>query len=148
LKSEVTSSFSKTPDGTAVYNSEAYTGNFKGSSLPYTPKVSANADIQYEWLTGRNWVPFAGGNVFYQGSEKTTFSNAVLLAPDFEIASYATLDLRAGFRSEDGRWQVTAYGRNVTNKDYTTSISTFLDTRFRLTGQPAIYGVALKLRFH
>jgi iron complex outermembrane receptor protein len=148
LKSEVSSSFSKTLDGSQVYNASGYTGNFKGSNLPFTPKVSANADIEYQWSTGRSWAPFLGGNVLYQSSENTTFSNSVLLAGDFEIPSYVTLDLRAGVRSGDGKWQVTAYGRNVTNKDYTTSITSYLDTRFRLTGQPAIYGVSLRMNFN
>jgi len=147
LKSEVTSSFSKTPDGSEVYNAEGYTGDFKGSTLPFTPKFSANADAQYDWHTNRSWVPFAGGNVFYQAAENTTFTNSTLLAPDFDIPSYATLDLRAGVRSDDGRWQVTAYGRNVTNKYYLTSVTAYLDTRFRLTGEPAIYGISLKLNF-
>ena len=34
LKSKVTSNYSATPDGLAVYNAAGYTGNFKGSELP------------------------------------------------------------------------------------------------------------------
>jgi iron complex outermembrane recepter protein len=148
LRSEVSQPFSKTLDGTAVYNAEGYTGNFQGSALPFTPKFSANADAQYDLNIGRSWVPFIGGNVFFQSSENTTFANSILLAPDFDIPSYATLDLRAGLHSEDHKWQLTVYGRNVTNKVYDTSITSYLDTRFRLTGEPAIYGVAFRMNFN
>ena len=147
LKSEVMSSFS-TFDGTAVYNAEGFTGNFKGSTLPFTPKVSGNADAEYDWQIGRSWSPFLGGHVFYQASENTTFSNGTLYAGDFAIPAYATLDLRAGARSQNDRWQVTVYGRNVLNKTYTTSITSYLgDSRFRLTGMPAVYGISLRMKF-
>ncbi|MDB6083194.1 MAG: TonB-dependent receptor, partial [Gammaproteobacteria bacterium] len=48
----------------------------------------------------------------------------------------------AGLRSEDGRWTVSAYGRNVLDRDYITSITTYLDTRIKFTGMPAVYGVS------
>src|SRR5260221_12089791 len=96
---------------------------------------------------GRRWAPFLGGNIFYQSSENTTFTNSVLLASDFEIASYSTLDLRAGVRSEAGKWQLTAYGRDGTDKAYTASITSYLNTRFRLTAQPASDRVSLVMNF-
>ena len=147
LYSEVTSHYSQTPDGYAVYNAQGITGDFKGSALPYTPKFSANADIDYEWSLGRAWAPFVGSNVNYQGPQSTTFTTATLPAPDFEIHGYALLDVRAGIRSPDDKWQVMAYCHNVTNKFYVTSISEYLDTVTRYTGQPAIYGVSVRLRF-
>ena len=148
LRSAVSSTFSHTLDGTAVYNADGYTGDFKGSALPFTPKLSANADVQYDFAIGKSWEPFVGGNVFYESSVNTTFSNAALTANDFEIAGYATLDLRGGIKSSDGKWQLTAYGRNVTNKTYTTSITSYLDTRFRLTGEPVIYGLSFRMNFN
>lgn len=147
LKSKVSGSFFETPDGSAVYNAAGYTGDFKGSELPFTPELSATADLQYEWTLAGGLVPFLGTNVLYQDSLNTTFSNAVLQADDFEIDAYTTVDVRAGIRAGDDRWQVTLFGRNVFDETYTTSITTYLDTRFRLTGRPATYGVALKMRF-
>jgi outer membrane receptor protein involved in Fe transport len=147
LNSEVTSSFSKTIDGTAVYNAQGYTGDFKGSELPFTPEFSANLDAQYEWPIRNDLVAFVGGTVVYQGRQNATFQNGTLNASDFEIGAYTTLDLRAGLESDDGRWTATAYGRNVTNEFYTTAITSYLDTRFRFTGRPAIYGVSFRYRF-
>ena len=145
LKSKVTSSFSKTPDGLAVYNTGGYTGDFKGSELPYTPKFSANADIDYRWSMGR-LAPFVGGGITYQGKQNATFFNDVLKASDFEIKGYSTVDLRLGVGAKDDSWQVTAYGRNVFNKVYTTTVTTFLDAQFRFTGRPATYGLSAKFR--
>lgn len=147
LKAKVTSDYSKTPDGQAVYNAAGYTGNFKNSELPYTPKFSANADAQYEYPLSGDLNGFVGGTLTYQGRQNTTFNNAALPADDFEIAGYATLDARIGVASADGRWRGTIYGRNVTNKTFTTAISTYLDTLIRYRGKPAVYGASIAYRF-
>jgi iron complex outermembrane recepter protein len=146
LDSEVKSSFSETADGSAVYNASGYTGDFEGSPLPFTPELTGNFDAQYEWTLG-NYMTFIGGNVLYQDSQNTTFENSVLQADEFEIDSFTTLDLRAGLGSPDGQWKVMLFGRNVTDEVYTTSITTYLDTRFRFTGRPATYGVSLDMKF-
>lgn len=146
LKSKVSQDFSATPDGSAVYNSAGYTGNFRGSELPYTPKFSANADIQYQFDAG-DFRPFVGGNMLYQGKQNATFSNAVLRADDFVIRPYTTFDVRAGIEPADGKWKVSVFGRNITNKTYTTSVTTYLDTLFRFTGRPMTYGASFSLRY-
>lgn len=147
LRSAVSGDFSETTSGEAVYNAEGYTGNFKASELPYTPRWTANGDAEYEWNSRGTWDPFAGANVLFQGRENATFQNAVLKAPDFEIGSYATLDVRAGLRSTDDKWQVEVYGRNVLNRYYLTTITSYLDTRIHFTGMPAVYGVDIRINF-
>lgn len=147
LNSKVSGDYSATPDGSLVYNAAGYTGNFKGSQLPYTPKFSANFDAQYEFPMTQNFNAFVGGTAVYQGKQNTTFTNASLPADDFEIRGYTTFDLRAGITTEDKHWRITAFGQNVTNKSYVTAISTFLDTLIRYRGRPAIYGVSVSYRY-
>lgn len=147
LKSRVSGDYSATADGLAVYNAQGYRGNFKGSDLPYTPKLSGNVDVQYEFPVWSGWKGFAGGTMTYTSDQNTTFQTATLKADDFEINGYSLVDLRAGVSSEDGRWRLTAYGRNVTNKSYVTAVSTYLDTLVRYRGKPAFYGVSLAYRY-
>jgi len=147
LDSEVSGDYSATPDGLAVYNAQGYTGNFNGSTLPYTPEFSGNLDVQYDFPAWSGWDGFAGGTLSYQSEQNTTFETATLKADDFEIDDYALLDLRVGVASQDGRWRATAYGRNVTNESYVTAISTYLDTLIRYRGKPSLYGVSLAYRF-
>jgi iron complex outermembrane receptor protein len=147
LKSKVTSNYSATPDGLAIYNAAGYTGDFKGSELPYTPRFSANVDAQYSLPVSDSLNAFLGGGLTYQRRQNTTFHNASLPADDFTIDGYALLDLRAGVSSEDGRWRVTAYGRNITNKSYVTAVSTYLDTLIRYRGKPAVYGLSVAYRY-
>ncbi|MFW2830422.1 TonB-dependent receptor [Sphingomonas sp. ID0503] len=147
LKSKVTSNYSATPDGLAVYNASGYTGNFKGSDLPFTPKFSANADIQYSFPVSDDLNAFLGGGVTYQSKQNTTFNNDLLPAEEFYIKGYALVDLRAGLSTEDGRWRVTAYGRNIAGKSYTTAVSTYLDTLIRYRGKPAVYGMSVAFKY-
>lgn len=147
LKSKVSGDYSATADGLAIYNAEGYRDNFKGSELPYTPKFSGNIDVQYEFPIWSGWNGFAGGTMTYTSKQNTTFQTATLKADDFEIDGYTLLDLRAGVSSQDDRWRVSAFGRNVTSKSYVTAVSTFLDTLVRYRGKPAVYGVSLAYRF-
>lgn len=147
LKTKVTSNYSKTPDGIAVYNAQGYTGNFKGSQLPYSPKFSANTDVQYQFPISGTLNGFTGGTLVYQGSQNATFSTPVLLGGDFIIPSYTTLDLRAGLETEDGQWRMQVFGRNVTNKAYTTGVSAYLDTNIRYRAKPVVYGLSLSYRY-
>lgn len=147
LNSEVSGDYSATADGLAVYNAQGYRGNFKGSELPYTPELSGNIDVQYEFPVWSGWDGFAGGTMTYTSSQNTTFKTDTVKAGDFEIDGYTLLDLRFGVNSQDGRWRATAYGRNVTNESYVTAVSTYLDTLVRYRGKPALYGVSLAYRF-
>ena len=147
IRSKVTGDYSVTPDGLAVYNASGFTGNFKGSKLPYTPEFSANFDAQYEASLSTNMKGFLGGTVLYQGKQNATFETPVLRADEFVIPSYTTLDLRAGVAAEDDSWRVSVFGRNVTNETYTTGISTYLDTLVRYRGKPTIYGVSVAYKY-
>ncbi|WP_416464299.1 TonB-dependent receptor [Sphingomonas sp. VDB2] len=147
LKSKVKSDYSATADGFAVYNAAGYTGNFKGSELPYTPKFSANVDAQYSVPVSDSLEAFLGGGLTYQSKQNTTFHNAGLPADDFTIKGYALLDVRAGVSSSDGRWRASLYGRNITNKSYVTAVSTYLDTLIRYRGKPTVYGLSLSYKY-
>ncbi|QTH21663.1 TonB-dependent receptor [Rhizorhabdus wittichii] len=145
LKSRVSGTFRTTADGLPVYNNQGYTGDFKGSALPFTPKFSANADVQYEWTAG-GLKPFVGAGIRYQGGSNATFENRILLAGDFRIPGYETVDVRLGLGAEDGSWKLTAFGRNVFNKYYVVARNIGLDTNFQTAGAPATYGVMLRVR--
>ena len=147
LSTKVTSNYTKTPDGLSVYNAAGYTGNFKDSELPYTPKFSANADFQYDIPVSDDLKAFVGGTLIYQGKQNATFTTPTLPAVDFVIPGYATVDARIGVASADDRWRVSIYGRNITNKSYITGVSTFLDTRLRYRGRPAVFGLSLAYKY-
>jgi iron complex outermembrane receptor protein len=127
-------------------NREGDQGNFDGSPLPYSPKLLANADAQYEWSLTNGMRPFFGASLMHQSEDNTTFTSAQYPASAFDIKAYTTLDLRAGIASRDGKWRVMLYGRNVTNTYYWTGVTQGLDTDGRYIAKPAVYGITVSFR--
>ena len=89
------------------------TGGLDGDDLPYTPEMSANLSIDYEWSLGGSAEAFVGANIRVLGDQEAGFSNAYRAAfgRRIEIDGYETVDLRAGV--DFGRFSVQAYARNL-----------------------------------
>jgi outer membrane receptor protein involved in Fe transport len=119
------------------------THNFAGESLPNTPQVLANADIQYEWNLSADYSAFVGANVNYESATHNGFGEYAIV----KIDPYALLDLRAGVESIDQRWRVSLWGHNVTDKYYWINQLRIGDTITKVTGMPITYGATLTYRF-
>ena len=117
--------------------------DFKGQAFPNTPKWSGSVDGEYRWNLNGNLEAFVGSTVSFQS--KTT--GAFKPAPNFEIGGYALLDLRAGVTTSDGRWNISAWGRNVTDKYYWTSAVRGSDAVVRYAGMPATYGFTVGFNY-
>lgn len=116
--------------------------NVKGEHFPTAPKWTLNADVEYR-------VPVSGDAEAYVGISPRYRSRTVAAFgddPNFVIRGYTLLDLRAGVELNDGRWRIEAWGKNVTDKFYVTSVTKVVDTANRLTGMPATYGITLSFR--
>jgi iron complex outermembrane receptor protein len=133
-------------DTSGFYNQAGFTGNFKGSRLPYTPRLSLVADSQYDWGFRDGIDAFAGTTIVYHSSDNATFSTSALPADDFRLPSYVTVDVRVGVEAPDRSWQVWLFARNITNQYYITSVFNSSDTIYRYAGMPATYGVSVHFR--
>lgn len=132
-------------DGSFVnYTQFGDTEDFGGNEFPYSPNFQANADVDYHAATswdGIDW--FVGASAFYTGSTKGGLSNR----PELVIDNYFLLDLRAGIRSDDERWSLTVWGKNVTDKYYIVNVLKAQDNVIAYAGRPATYGVTAAFRF-
>lgn len=134
--------------------------NFIGDPLPYTPRWSASAGIEYRpEIFGLH--PFAGVNVDYRGAQSAALGGDRLIWPTnpaqfdvhapgldhvFLIPSYTTTDVRLGYEAENETWRVTFWGKNVFNKIYYTAVIPFKDGAATETGMPATYGVSVTFK--
>ena len=141
LDSKVTSDFN-------TVNQEGASGDFKGSRLPFTPKVTVVGDAQYQWSIKNGMKPFVGSSLNYRSSDSTSFSTAALQAPDYALPSSAVLDLRAGVAAGDDTWRVTVFGQNVTNRYYWTFVYDVADSIGRQAAPPLTYGITVSIRTH
>lgn len=126
-----------------------YTGLFtlellSGEPFPYTPKWQGNTDVEYRFPVAANIDAFLGGNIIYQTGTYGAFGEE----EPFDVDGYTTVDLRAGFSDADGRWSVSAWGRNITNRYYLETATRSNDTLGRIPGMPATYGVSLTYRYN
>nr|WP_083434279.1 TonB-dependent receptor [Sphingomonas sp. Y57] len=157
----------KNPDGTdfTTYPARAHNDDalipITGSPFPFTPKYSASVDAQYDFPVSANLDAFVGGSMTYQSRTKSTLTpadvsrpadvspsaSATYNDPVFSLRPYMIFNARVGVRSADKRWNLSVWGRNITNKYYTPAITRTQDTIIRFTGEAATYGVTVGYNF-
>lgn len=136
VDTEVTESF-VTPDALQVDN------ELLGESIPNTPKWQFSGDVSYTWPVSNDTEAFVGTSLSSRSSTNAEFGEI----PQLDIDGYTLLDLRAGVQSMDGRWQLSAWMRNIGNTFYTSNATITSDTVVQYTGQPRRYGVTLTYNF-
>lgn len=77
-----------------------------GRLAPFTATVQG----EYSHSITDSYNGFLRGLVQFYGNSTNDAQN-----PFDDVRSYALLNLYAGVRSEDGRWEITAYGKNIFN---------------------------------
>ena len=132
--------------------------NAAGAALPFTPAWSGQVNAEYRLRTSRG-TPFVGITAQANSRQQTAIAAERLNYADapntfvkpgvtcvYCINPYATLDFRAGYESEDGRWSVFAWGKNITNTYYWTNVISSYEAAARSAGLPAIFGVTVTFK--
>lgn len=115
-----------------------------GESFPLTPDWQATADVNYEFAVSDKLNAFMGGGLSYQAATNGGLGNIDL----FTINAYTLVDVRAGVSSSNGKWRLTAYVRNLTDKFYSSLINqSGPDAVIRYTGQPRTFGLTISHRY-
>jgi iron complex outermembrane receptor protein len=131
--------------------------NFNGLTPSQNPKwqwslaAAWNHDLDF-----KNLAVFAQGDISYTSSQYLTAT----LDPRSFQESYTLLGLRAGVQAQDGRWRLSAYGKNLADKTFylqtTAHPLSFLigaggtaavDSFVGWYGPPRTYGVELQVKF-
>ncbi len=84
-----------------------------GLDLKNAPEIKALVGFNYELAVGSGEI-FFGGDAAY---EDDTFG-LVANVPGTEQEPGLRLDARIGYRSENDRWTVTLWGKNLTDREY------------------------------
>jgi iron complex outermembrane receptor protein len=108
------------PDGTPV-----------DRTAVLTPDVNINGMVRYEW-------PMAGGAVAIQGDVNYMSSHYFQLknSPVGKESSYAITNASLSYRTDSGRWLVTAFVNNLFDEDHRLMV-------FDLAGSPAEGGFGM-----
>ena len=112
-----------------------------GNPLPRAPKWVGNFTLKYT-------APIANGEmyVFTDWAYKDTYNMFLYEAKEYKAKSLLEGGLRVGYKWADGKYEVAAYGRNITNQQQVIAAIDFNN----LTGilnEPRSYGVQFKANF-
>jgi outer membrane receptor protein involved in Fe transport len=117
--------------------------NIAGQPFTYTPEFQGRAGISVDYPLYDN-VNFIG-DLGYSYQTETQADSAGI--PQFAIDAYGLLDGAIGLVSNDDRWRLSLYGKNITDEYYWVGVASGTETIFRFPGMPREYGVRAAFRF-
>ena len=129
--------------GVNLMDSEIKSGDYDGQDPAHAPDFSINGLVSYTASQSiGGFRPFAQFDYSYTDSNQFILPNHPAAVQD----SYTLLNARIGIRTDDGRWELAGWGRNLSDKVYFSEIfgpaSGFLPGRLHY-GPPRIFGVSL-----
>jgi iron complex outermembrane receptor protein len=121
---------------------EIVSGQYDGDTPAHTPELMLSGIARYDSAQSfSGYRPFAQIDTSYQDDVQFILANH----PGASEDAYTLLNLRLGVRSDDERWEVALWARNLTDKLYRTEVfgpgSGFLPGRIHY-GPPRIYGLS------
>lgn len=117
-----------------------------GNELIYAPKFSANGLVRYEkpFADGR-WLGFGQFDFTTRAKHWAESTNV----PVSRIEGYTLLNARLGIRLSNSRWQISVWGKNLTDEGYTQYINDLsgLGSIIKTPGYPRTYGLDVSFSF-
>ncbi|PHZ84782.1 TonB-dependent receptor domain-containing protein [Paremcibacter congregatus] len=136
--------------GAADANDGAIDGftDASGNQVPLAPKWTANMAAQHEMPLGDDgtWIT----RLDYNYTASRFDSGGVTNEPEAFIPSFGLLNARMGYRSNDDRWGVYLWAKNLTDerKIQSSGFSSFIIAKQLVKYiEPRTYGVSLKYNF-
>lgn len=138
------------------YNVLGQIQDFQGTMLPFTPKWTYSANVEYNFadlfeggtpyvgatLSGRSGqsAVFDGDNITLSGNP----ANRVVdnIQHPFYVPGYATVDFRAGYDADNG-FRIMGFVKNAFNRYYVTTVIPGSNTSSRYAGRPLTWGITI-----
>lgn len=117
--------------------------DFAGSGFAFTPKVQLNGMLSYAFDVGSNFTARLTGSGRYTSSQQGDLINDTY----FHIDPYSVFDANVSLETNDNRYQLSVFVKNITDKYYWTSVQGLQDSVVRFAGMPRTWGASLTVRF-
>lgn len=119
--------------------------DLSGKRLDNAPRMTANVGLAYQGalanVEGVNW--FARLDASYRGDANLHVTQVA----QTNQSGYTLYDAQVGLESSDGQWKVTAWGKNLTDKTYTSFSLIDEGGLNRIQGLTRTYGLTLDWHF-
>ena len=119
----------------------AGTVRIDGNPLPRAPKWQSNFTLRYS-------TPVANGE-FYAATDwayRSTYNMFLYEAKEYKAKSLLEGGLRVGYKWQDGKYEVAAFGRNITDQVQVVGAIDF-DNLTGIVNEPRTLGVQFKANF-
>ncbi|MBL8549452.1 MAG: TonB-dependent receptor [Hyphomonadaceae bacterium] len=120
------------------------TANFTGNTLPRSPENKYNLGVQYRFDLADAGSIVMRADYTYQTEIFLEASNTPLeVQPDYDM-----IDARVAYESAGGRWELAAWGKNLTDELVLTHSTAFapFQQRLNIYQPPETYGLTLTVR--
>ncbi|CAN5144070.1 TonB-dependent receptor [soil metagenome] len=121
--------------------------DLSGQQIVGSPKWSASASATYDRPVTASANAYLGGEFSWRSDYPGFLDNS----PQARVGNYALVNLRAGFKSADGRWDVGLWVKNLFDKSYALNYTSYgaLVPGIYLPyfGDPRTYGLATTVKF-
>lgn len=120
-------------------NSEGKPQDFAGKPFNFAPELQLSVVADYTYSITDHLDLGVGGDVYYTGATNGAIDQNPLLAMD----AYKIFGARIHLGSNDQKWTVTLYGRNLSNELINLGSNSFSEVVTRATGRPRTYGITI-----
>jgi outer membrane receptor protein involved in Fe transport len=124
-------------------NAAGKPADFDGKPFLYSPKFQGGLTMLYS----RDLTGSLGFQAAVTGRYQSKSHADLEGDPRFEIKDYGLLNASLGVHALDDRWELSVWGRNLTDEYYWTAVSSNANVVVRFPGQPRTYGASLSVKF-
>ncbi len=119
--------------------------SFDGNQIANTPKYSVSALARYDFDLTDSVGAFVQGSVAMKSDVFFSTENNPIVSQD----GYALVNARTGVSFAEGKFKLSVFGTNLTDKTYFTNVTDLSDFGFfsRYVGQPRQFGVELAVEY-
>ncbi len=130
-------------DGYVGINAAGKSQSFDGAPFLYSPKFQGSLTVLYNRELTENLGMQLAINERYQSSSHSDLEGN----PLFALPAYGLLNASIGVHSLDDRWELSLWGRNLTDRYYWSAVSSNANVVVRFPGQTRTWGAALTHKF-
>lgn len=124
-------------------NAAGQAASFDGKPFLYSPKFQGGLTAIYSHDLDNGLKVQAALNGRHQAKSHADLEGN----PLFVINDYGLLNASVGLSAQDQRWEVSLWGRNLTDEYYWSAVSSNANVVVRFPGRPRTYGAALSVKF-
>ncbi len=117
--------------------------NFAGQGFAFTPELQLNGLVSYGFDVGSDFYATLTGSGRYTSEQQ----GDLIGDPYFHIKDYAVFDANASIETNDGRYKISVFVRNLTDEYYWNSVQGLQDSVVRFAGVPRTWGGSLTVSF-